>query len=382
MKIETKILNFEKYLISLNIKKLIFFYFLIIIFKVGIWYHPALWKHLEISINPFNEILLNNVLAHYLYYNFLGVYIADLLNFSTKLSFFIYHLFFSFVFNLTFIYIVFKNLEKRNAVYSLILFLIFPVSTTVFFWVGYDSIMLSLIILSILFRSNYFLVFIFGVLLGLQHFEIGFLSALTLFTLNIYNKYFSKKSFLNLKFSIFLLVGVIIGKIILTIYFNHIGIELNSGRTWYVITKSKHFLYNSFFNFYVILWFSLSLGWIVVIRYIFYSNKNNFFVFLLFGQFLIILIVDDQTRVFAGLSFLILLSQIFLNEDFLKEIKTQEIVLLLALWILMPYGWVWQGVLRSSMFMYDFSYVINFFFNIFNDPSIKSSIIWPFKTLR
>ena len=379
---KTKILNFEKYLINLNTRKLIFFYFLIVIFKVGIWYHPALWKQLEISINPFNENLLNNVLAHYLYYNFLGVYVANILNFSTKISFFTYHLFFSLVFNLVFIYIIFKNLEKRNAIYSLILFLIFPVSTTVFFWVGYDSITLSLMILSVLFRSYFFLIFIFGVLLGLQHFEISFLSAISLLTLNIYNKYFSKKSFLSLNFSIFLLVGVIIGKIILTIYFQHIGLELNSGRTWYVITKSKHFLYNSFFNFYVILWFSLSLGWIVVVRFLFSSNKNNFLVLLLFVQFLIILIVDDQTRVFAGLSFLILLSQIFLNEDFLKEIKRQEIVLLLVLWIIMPYGWVWQGVLRSSMFMYDFSYIINFFFNIFNDPSIKSSVIWPFKTLR
>ena len=37
-----KILEFEKYLINLDVKKIIFLFFLVITIKVGFWYHPAL----------------------------------------------------------------------------------------------------------------------------------------------------------------------------------------------------------------------------------------------------------------------------------------------------------------------------------------------------
>ena len=377
-----KILEFEKYLINLDVKKIIFLFFLVITIKVGFWYHPALWKLLEISINPFNESLVENIYAHYLFYNFFGGYIANILNISTKFSFFIFHLFFSFVFNFAFIYLIFKNLDKKNAIYSLTLFLIFPVSTTVFFWVGYDSITLSIIILSVLFRSYWLLVFIFGILLGLQHFELGFLSSISLLVLNIYNKIYSKKSFLDLRFSIILVIGTIIGKIILHYYFYKIGLDLNTGRAWYTFSIIEHFLYNSYFNFYNIIWFSLSIGWLAIIKYFFSKNKNNFFLLILLVQLIIILIVDDQTRVYACLTFLILVSQIFFNKEFLQQIKSYEISILLLLWLIIPYGWVWQGVLRTSMFTYDFAYILNYFFDIFNNTSINSSIIWPFKTFR
>ena len=191
---EKKLLDLEKYIINLNIKKLLFFFYFIIIVKIGFWYHP-LWKLLQISINPFDESIIDNKHAHYLYYNFFGGYVANLLKINTKLSFFLFQLFFSFLFNFLFFYLIFKELNRKYAVYSLIIFLILPVSTTVFFWVGYDSITLSLMILSVLFRKELFIVLVLGILLGLQHFELGFLSSLSVLVLNIYNKFFSKKVF-------------------------------------------------------------------------------------------------------------------------------------------------------------------------------------------
>ena len=184
-----KIIKLENYIVNLNVKKLILFFYLIIIIKIGVWYHPALWKLLEISINPFNENLLNNVYAHYLYYNFLGGYLANMLNISSKISFFLFHLFFSFIFNFVFFYLVFKNLSRKSAIYSVILFLVFPVSTIVFFWVGYDSITLTILILSVLFRSYSLIVIVLGILLGLQHFEIGIVTSVSLLFLNFYNKF-------------------------------------------------------------------------------------------------------------------------------------------------------------------------------------------------
>ncbi len=379
---EKKLLDLEKYIINLNIKKLLFFFYFIIIIKIGFWYHPALWKLLQISINPLDESIINNKHAHYLYYNFFGGYVANLLKINTKLSFFLFHLFFSFLFNFLYFYLIFKELNRKYAVYSLIIFLILPVSTTVFFWVGYDSITLSLMILSVLFRKELFIVLVLGILLGLQHFELGFLSSLSLLVLNIYNKFFSKESFLDLKYSIFIFLGILIGKIFLEYYFISIGLDINSGRIWYTLDVIKHFIYNNYFNLHNIIWFSLSLGWLIVLKYLFYSQKNILFLIILFAQLGVLFIVDDQTRVFACLSFLIIVSQILINKDFLKQIKKQEISLILIIWLIIPYGWAWQGILRPSMFTYDLAYLLNYFFDLFNNESINSSIIWPFKTLR
>ena len=117
-------------------------------------------------------------------------------------------------------------------------------------------------------------------------------------------------------------------------------------------------------------------------KYSFFKERNVFFIIILLGQIFILFIVDDQTRVYANLSFLIIFSQILLNKDFLAQIKNYEISLILIIWLIMPYGWVWQGVLRTSMFTYDFAYLLNYFFDIFNNESINSSKIWPFKSLR
>ena len=161
---EKKLVNLEQYLVGLTIKKLLLLFFLIILIKIGFWYHPALWKLLTISVNPFDENIYANPYAHYLYYNFLGGYLANLLDITSKLSFFLFHLFFSFLFVFLFVFLIFKNLNRRNAIYSLIIFLILPVSTTVFYWVGYDSITLSIFILSILFRSYLIITLLCGAL--------------------------------------------------------------------------------------------------------------------------------------------------------------------------------------------------------------------------
>lgn len=379
---EKKLSDFGNYLINLNIKKKFFYLTLIIILKVGIWYHPALWKLLEISIDPFSNTLISNPYSHYLYYNFLGGFLGNLFGFNTKITFFLYHLFFSIIFFYLYVHFVFKKLSNKYATFSVILFLVLPVSTTSFFWVGYDSIILSIMMISIILSRYLTLVFILGILLGLQHFELTFLAALSLLVLNIYNKFSKKYSYLNLNYSISMILGILFGKFLLEYYFYHIGLDINSGRISYTSDYLKYFIYQAYFNFHNIIWFALSVGWIIIIRYFFFKDKNNFFLLIILGQLLILFIVDDTTRVYANLSFLIIFSQILVNKNFLQNIKNYEISILLILWLVLPYGWAWQGVLRASMFTYDFAYFINYFFNLFNNESINSSIIWPFKILK
>lgn len=379
---EKKLLDFGNYIINLDLKKLFFFLTLIIIFKIGVWYHPALWRLLEISINPFDNSAIIDPNAHYLYYNFLGGFVANFFGFNTKISFFLFHFFFSITFFFLYIYFVFQKLDKKLALLSIALFLVLPVSTTSFFWVGYDSITLTIMMLSIIFSLNLPLVLIFGVLLGLQHFELTFLAALSLLILNIYNKLSLKYSFLSLNYSIFIAIGILLGKFLLEYYFNQIGVNINSGRILYTFDYLKYFVFTAYFNFHNVIWFALSIGWLIIIKYFFSKDRNYFFIFIILGQLLILFIVDDQTRVYANLSFLIIFSQILINKSFLQNIKNYEIAVLIFLWLIFPYGWAWQGVLRASMFTYDFAYLLNYFFNLFNNESINSSIIWPFKVIK
>jgi hypothetical protein len=379
---EKKLSDFGNYIINLNLKKKFFFLTIIIILKIGIWYHPALWKLLEISIDPFNNSAIANPYAHYLYYNFLGGFVANFFGFNTKITFFLFHLFFSITFFFLYVYFVFKKLSKKYATFSIVLFLALPVSTTSFFWVGYDSVTLTIMMISIIFRFYIPLVFIFGILLGLQHFELTFLAALSLLVLNIYNKFSFQYSYLNLNYSISIIIGILFGKFLLEYYFYQIGIDINSGRISYTSDYLKHFTYNAYFNFHNVIWFALSIGWLIIIRYFYFKDRNNLFLLIILGQLLILFIVDDTTRVYANLSFLIIFSQILVNKNFLQNIKNYEISILLFLWLIFPYGWAWQGVLRASMFTYDFAYFLNYFFNLFNNESINSSIIWPFKIIK
>jgi len=67
--------------------------------------------------------------------------------------------------------------------------------------------------------------------------------------------------------------------------------------------------------------------------------------------------------------------------NFLKKINNIEISVIFLIFIIFPYGWVWQGDPRQSMFMYDFAHILNYFFDVFNS-SIKSSTIWPFERFK
>ena len=142
--------------------KFILILFFILLFKTGIFYHANLWYHLEVAKSPFVNFFQNQEHLHHFYLSWFGSFLANIINADDKVSFFLFNLFFSFGFVFLAISFLFKEFEDKYARIAILLFFIFPVSGTVFYFVGYDSLTLFLLMLGIYFKKNYPIVILTG----------------------------------------------------------------------------------------------------------------------------------------------------------------------------------------------------------------------------
>ena len=373
---------FKTYIYNLNIKNILILLFLISLFKNGIWYHPALWNMLEIAKNPFENVFGVEINKYYLYSSWLSPYLAYLLGIQSKFYFFIFHLFVAVLYLFSSIYLIKKNIKKNNLKKSLIIFLIFPVSMTSFYWVGYDSLILLLMTFSLYNKKNYLIILICSIGIGLQHFEIGIVSILVVSIAFILEKILYKdlkKLDISFIFIIVFIVGLLIGKVSLyEIYSNE---SFVGGRLDWITNALLHLFYNFYFNFYNIIWFALGASWLIVFHYFLNQKKRWPFVISLLTIILVLPFVDDHSRVFSACSFMLIMTYILCNDEFLDTVTVKQISLFFLIWILLPYSWVWQGDLRSTMFLYDLAYILDYTFGIFNNE-IESSTIWPFTRFK
>ena len=373
---------FKKYIFKLNIRNTLILLFLISIFKNGIWYHPALWNMLEIAKNPFENVFDSNVNKYYLYSSWLSPYLAYLLGIKSKFYFFIFHLFISILYLFFSINLIKKNIKKKNFKKSLIIFLIFPVSMTSFYWVGYDSLILLLMTFCLYSKKNYLIILICSIGIGLQHFEIGIVSISVLSVALIFEKILYKdikKLNISFIFIIVFILGLLIGKV--SLYEIYSDESFVSGRVDWINDVLLHLFYNFYFNFYNIVWFALGAGWLIVLHYFFNQKKRWPFIISLFTLIFVLPFVDDHSRVFSACSFMLIMLYILCNDEFLNTISLNHLSLFFLIWVLLPYSWVWQGDLRSTMFLYDFAYILDYTFGIFNNE-VESSTIWPFERFK
>ncbi len=373
---------FKIYIFKLNIKNILILLLLISLFKNGAWYHPALWNMLEIAKNPFENVFGSNINKYYLYSSWLSPYLAYLLGIKSKLYFFIFHLFLAILYLILTINLIKKNVKTENLKKSLIIFFIFPVSMTSFYWVGYDSLILLLMTLSLYNNRNYLIILLCSVGIGLQHFEIGVVSIFIISIASILEKSFYKevkKIKISFFFITIFIIGLLLGKIILYKIYSTEGFV--DGRLNWISDALLHLFYNFYFNFYNIFWFALGAGWLIIIHYYFYQKKKWPFLISLFTLIFVLPFVDDHSRVFSSCSFMLIMIYIICNNELLDTISINQLSLFFLIWVLLPYSWVWQGDLRSTMFLYDFAYLLDLIFGIFNNE-IESSTIWPFERFK
>lgn len=364
----------EKFIFESDTWKLVLVIMLLTLFKTGIWYIPNLNTSQSIAQNPFSSPLNES----YLFWSWLGPFLAWLIGATGPWKFFIFHLFFSFAFTLLFIKVVFNRFSGDLARSSLILFSVLPVSATAYFWVSGDSIVLFLMLLALSLPDLLVFVLIIGFLIGMQHFEQGFFAvSWLLFAICISHKqhYVLRYSW---KFCLTLLMGIIAGKFFLFGLFHHYSIKANSGRMDWMREHMDLLLNQFFFHFHYVIWSVLGLGWLVALRFSDWKSKSVPFFIALSGLCLLLPVVGDQTRVLAIMTFPLVAVYWLFNQDFLEKLMKREISLLFAAWALMPWGWVWGGVPRWSAFPYNVACMFHRIFGCFHVP--EDLALWPFSS--
>jgi hypothetical protein len=369
----------EKFLFEAPFWKFISLLFIIMLFKTGIFYQPNLFDiYLEAAQNPYKNIFIDRPDHQFAYTSYFGGWLAFILGATNKTSFFLLHLFFSILSSFFFIKIVLKNFSNEVARISLILFFIFPVSSTIYYLVGYDSFTIFFMTLALYLKRYTFLTLLIGIFLGLQHFELSFFGSGALFLGILISIIIKERKINTILFPLSLFIGVILGKIFLyyIFEFNNMNI-VNDRATWY-IESLPHLLHTFFFRFYNIIWFSIGIGWFVIFKFYNTLNKKISFFLPFICMILMLIIIPDTTRTFSVMSFLLISYFIFLNENFLKFISRVEITIIFILWAIIPYGWVWQGIPRPSHLSYSIGYILKNFVDWFDKTSIDSSFVWPF----
>lgn len=357
--------------------KLILATFLISFFKTGIWYIPNIEFSRLIAQNPFANPF-SDPNAHYLFWNWLGPFIAWALGAKSKWAFFMLHFAFSLAFSLLFIKIIFSRLPEKIARSSFVIFSILPVSATAYFWVGTDSITLFLMLLAFAYPEYIVVTLLSGLALGMQHFEQGFFAAAGLLFATLLSRKHGDDVGVSIKFCGALLLGIVAGKLILFGIFRYHSIEINSGRIHWLREHVRLLLSQFFFHFHYIVWSVLGLGWLVALRFIDSSERGKttpFFVALL-GLCLLLPVSGDQTRVLAIITFPLITAYWLLNKSFLEKITEKEISLVFLTWAIMPWGWVWEGDPKWSVLPYDLAYILHRLWGWFDIP--ENPALWPF----
>lgn len=325
--------------------------FLATFFRTGVTFvAPAL---LPIAQDPFHNPF-QNPYEHYLFWSWLGPFLAHTVGATTAFTFTLFYLGFSIAFTALMVRWLFANLDEAAARTALVVFSLLPVSATSYYWVFTDSLTLFLLAAALYFPRAWPVVLVLGVGLGMQHFEqAAFGSAAALFALVWAGRRGVTRRY-TWRWALALLVGAVIGKLVLVAIFHHHGIHVNSGR-WFWLRKGWPIMLRRFaYSYHFAIFSAFGVGWLVVLRYLRRTGAEVRPVAVaLFGLLLLLPISDDPTRVYAIVTFPVLCLFFLDDRDFLASFDRAALGTLVLLWILVPFMFVWSGKPIVSAAAYD-----------------------------
>lgn len=351
----------EKAIFSASPYQLLMILWLINIVKTGVGFMGDMWHvGLLMAQDPFVNVLPNPI-SHYLFWNWLGPFLAWCLHIKTLPEIFTMHLLFSIGFTWIMFKGFFKHLSGDAARIALIIFMLLPVSGTAYYWIGKDSITLFFMAVILYGMDSWCVLIIAGIALGMNHFEqslfaFGALGVVLMCSRwNAPNKEALKKSLISV------LLGIVLGKCVLIALFHGLNIPLRAGRVSFILGHYHDFVKEFLAHAPIMLYSVLGLGWVIALFYIQHEKKVLPFFIVLIGLLTLQLFVDDQTRVLAIITFPLIAVCWLQNETFLLFISKKRITLLCLIWVLMPWIWIWQGISRGTMFLSDVKFFINQF---------------------
>ena len=362
--------GFERFLFNSPTWAYIATIHMLMLVKTGLWAMPNLLLVRQIAANPFVNPFADPF-AHYLFWNWLAPWLAWLIGATGETSFFVFNLAFLIAFNAGVVWLLWRDLPPRSARLSLLAFAAIPVSTTVWFWLSTDALTLCLLLAAIVWRRQWLLMPVIGVMLGMQHFEQGLLAALLVLSVAVLNN--GRRNFLGrnddadrypfpIRNVIGLAVGTVIGKFILVALIAHYGIAVNPGRSLYLAKYWRIYVAQFFSTVPFAAWSVFGVGWLLVARFLDRDRKAHVTAFtIVLGLALLVLLplMGDKTRVIAIVTFPVVMLSLLLNQRLMAEWSDAAATRFLLLWIAVPWTWVALGSVHLSKFPDDVMWLWN-----------------------
>jgi hypothetical protein len=368
---------------KIPLRQLAVYLYLIMLVRTGIWVMGSMPEQIVVVFSPFlNKIPFDQ--SHYVFWNYLGPLSAHLLftpfHLSTPIAYvtpyFIYCLFFAAIGTALFCHLVTTRLDDHAARASLLIYFLLPVAGTTYFWVGMDGLTFLLLLLPFVMPRNAWWGAGIGFLLGLQHFEQGFLAYLAVLASLYLTGKNAEATDVSKPWATSVLGGILLGKLALILWFSYIDLNVASDRFSWMMDHERRTLFYAMLHPHVMFASLMGVAWLVVGRLAFFRQANLPF-FVPFTVLLLLpFIVEDETRVFSLVAFPLLAYWILFNPKFLQSLEHDFLGLLVVLMIIVPWMWVWRGEPRWSAFPYDLGYA---WAKVFDSPWLPDDLFrWVF----
>lgn len=332
-------------------RKQIFLLFLVLLVIVvgntGIWVMPNIDHQFTVSQNLLENPFPHKA-THYLFTNYFQPLLFGVLGGNSFQAYIIYAFLTAALFLFVISYWHIKN-NKDIAKYSILSMIVFPVFMLPFYWMGMDGMVLLLMVLAMINKNSKW-GFIFAIFLGLQHFSQGLIGfSLLIFTLIIHS-FAHKKNYKEIKHYIFIVLGVLLGKALLTAWFYAVGVEILGSRLVHLNTFLPIFSQQWVRSWPYILYSLFGVGWILII----FKIKQVWpLIVAALIVFILTFFVGDQTRVGVIILFPSLFYWVFLNKELLNSISPQFTMTMLIAYLLVPVVYVWGGGAFFDLWSFD-----------------------------
>jgi hypothetical protein len=213
--------------------------FLLLVFaamlvKTGIWHIPNINETIAFARNPF-VVPFDDPLKQYLLTNWLSPFLAWAIGATSDAGFALLHLVFAIGFTTLFTWLCFQRFAEREARIAMVIFASLPASATAYFWVGMDGLTLLLMLAVVASDRRPWLAGLFGIALGLQHFEQGFVGlSVLLFAVLVAARLQQDEEVYPWRAVAFAWMGVILGKTALVLIFWKAGMVVAGRDAWFL----------------------------------------------------------------------------------------------------------------------------------------------------
>ncbi|HVK91172.1 MAG TPA: VCBS repeat-containing protein, partial [Mycoplana sp.] len=172
-----------------------------------------------------------------------------------------------------------------------------------------------------------------------------------------------------------LLLGIIAGKAVLTHLFQHVGIAVAVERFYWVTELAPAMAKEFLASFHFHLWSVLGPGWFVLVRYLDRGWRSAPFVLPLLGLLGLLLLVFDQTRVLAIVTFPLIFVFWLRDRQFLATLSDRFVGWAVLAWVLIPWLWVFGGKPQDSVLPNDAAVIYR---KLLGHQLPEGLAFWPF----